>query len=208
MCEEKRKKVTTEYGLAENASNEETVLVENSKPLWKRFVRLGAYLILVLTVFCFARPGFSPTTSMAPTIPSPCLCLTAPIYGMLDCEPKRFDVVSVKITDAQSTQLNVPPYEQLCKRVIGLGGEKLEIKGGVVYINDEPLQEDYLPEDYVPEATENFGPYYIPDGYMFLMGDNRNNSFDSRFLAEPYFSYESITAVTWMCIGRETHFIK
>ena len=207
MRNKNRTVITTEYRFTENQiENAEEEAVVKQKPIWKRFVRLGVYLVLVTTVFCFARPGFSPTTSMAPTIPSPCICLTAPIYGMLNIKPQRFDIVSVKMSEAQSEQLKMPTYEQLCKRVIGLGGEKLEIKDGLVYINDELLQEDFLPDDYIPSG--NFGPYYIPEGYVFLMGDNRNDSFDSRYLTDPYFSCESITTLTWFCIGREINFVR
>ena len=137
MRNKNRTVITTEYNFTENQiENAEKEVVVKQKPIWKRFVRLGVYLVLVTTVFGFARPGFSPTTSMAPTIPSPCICLTAPIYGMLNIKPQRFDIVSVKMSEAQSEQLKMPTYEQLCKRVIGLGGEKLEIKDGLVYIND------------------------------------------------------------------------
>lgn len=207
MRNKNRTVITTEYSFTENQiENAEEEAVVKQKPIWKRFAHLGAYLVLVTTIFCFARPACAPTASMAPTIPTPCICLMAPIYGMFNLEPQRFDVVSIKMNEAQGEQLNMPTYKQLCKRVIGLGGEKLEIKDGLVYINDELLQEDFLPDDYIPNG--NFGPYYIPEGHVFLMGDNRNYSFDSRYLSDPYFSYESITALTWFCIGRETHFIR
>ena len=64
------------------------------------------------------------------------------------------------------------------KRVIGLEGERIRAEGGVVYVNGRPLEEPYLTTDMY---TSDFPEAEIPPGYMFVMGDNRPNSRDSRF---------------------------
>jgi signal peptidase I len=71
-----------------------------------------------------------------------------------------------------------PSGDRLVKRVIGLPGEKLEIVNGVVYINGHKLDEPYIKQ--VP--TGNTPPIVLPADEYFVMGDNRNNSDDSRFL--------------------------
>jgi signal peptidase I len=62
------------------------------------------------------------------------------------------------------------------KRIIGLPGETLAIADGFVYINGRKLDEPYVKS----RGADNFGPITIPDGYVFVMGDNRTDSFDSR----------------------------
>lgn len=66
------------------------------------------------------------------------------------------------------------PQEDYIKRVIGLPGDQVEVQDGQVFINGQPLIEDYLaaPPDYT-------GSWEVPDGRLFVLGDNRNQSSDS-----------------------------
>ncbi len=86
-------------------------------------------------------------------------------------KPSRGDIV-VFNPPGQHTE----PY---IKRIIGLPGEKISVHDGAVYINDQRLEETYLtsPTEWRGIATEDVT---IPQGYVFVMGDNRNNSSDSR----------------------------
>jgi signal peptidase I len=68
--------------------------------------------------------------------------------------------------------------DEWIKRVVGLPGEVVEARDGVVLIDGQVLSEPYLPADV---RTEDFGPIEVPEGRVFVMGDNRGDSHDSRF---------------------------
>ena len=70
-----------------------------------------------------------------------------------------------------------PSTEEYIKRVIGLPGETVEGKVGHVFINGQELIEPYLPPG---TTTSDFGPVTVPKGGLWVMGDNRSNSSDSR----------------------------
>jgi len=70
------------------------------------------------------------------------------------------------------------------KRVIGVGGDKIEVRNKVVYVNDTPLSEEYaVYKDPRIDSSQrdNFGPFTVPRRSFFVMGDNRDQSYDSRF---------------------------
>ncbi|MDK2798467.1 MAG: signal peptidase [Clostridiales bacterium] len=83
------------------------------------------------------------------------------------------------------------PHEknvQLVKRVVGMGGETILIKDGKLYINGKLHLEPYIYE----KMNEDFGPYEIPEYGYFVMGDNRNNSYDCRKWDQKYITKDMI----------------
>lgn len=84
-------------------------------------------------------------------------------------EPQRGEIVVFKYP--------ADPSHRYIKRIIGLPGDTVRISNGVVYINDTPIEENYTLEP----AISDFGQVAVPPGHYFVLGDNRNNSEDSRY---------------------------
>ncbi len=90
--------------------------------------------------------------------------------------PQRFDVVIFRYP--------VDETQNFIKRVIGLPGEKIEIREGRIYVDDskQPLEEPYLPEEWVDD--NNGYVFEVPKDHYLVLGDNRNISLDARFWAD------------------------
>ena len=106
-------------------------------------------------------------------------------------EPKRFDIVSFPYDDAA--------YPYLIKRIIGLPGETVQIKEGKIYINDELLQESYGLE-VIQSGGLADNPITLGADEYFVMGDNRNDSTDSRFAEVGNVKRADIMGRAWLQI--------
>lgn len=148
------------------------------KAFWKEVLSyieifIIAFIIAYILTHFFIINCRVPTGSMLDTIQ-----LKDRIIGSrlsyISKDPERGDIIIFPAPDDE-TKIYI-------KRVIGLPGETVEVKGGRVYINgsDTPLEEPYLNERYLI-GSKDFGPYTIPDDSYFMLGDHRNDSKDSRF---------------------------
>ena len=86
--------------------------------------------------------------------------------------PKRFDVVICRYPGRGDTNF--------VKRVVGLPGDTVELRNGWLYVNGERYEEPYIQDEYRGGMLNTFGPFTVPEGCYFVMGDHRNNSNDSR----------------------------
>ena len=107
--------------------------------------------------------------SMAPTLDDQDRLIVNKLVYRLS-SPRRSDIVMLYYP------LN--PDKSFVKRVIAEEGDQVRIVDGRVFVNDVPVQDDYVPTEY--RSHDDWGPQVIPEGYDFVMGDHRNNSSDSR----------------------------
>lgn len=141
---------------------------------------IAAAVIFSLFInFCIIVNATVPTSSMETTIMSGDRVIGSRL-AYARKQPERGDIVIFKNPDDESVLY--------IKRLIGMPGETLEIYDGKVYIDGKALDEPYL--NVVTEGT--FGPYEIPEGSYFMMGDNRNNSADSRYWDHTYLKEDKI----------------
>jgi signal peptidase I len=129
-------------------------------------------LVIALLIRAFlVEPRYIPSLSMYPTfdIGDQLLVDKVTRFGSY----KRRDVVV--FNPAQKYIEMTGNTEALIKRVVGVAGDIVEIKNGIVYINGEAQEEAYTNE----QADYNLGPLRVPTGAVFVLGDNRNHSFDS-----------------------------
>ena len=149
--------------------------------------------IVVLVAFLIVRYGLERMTmsgnGMEPTVKDDDSILINKMSYKLH-SVKRNDVVVLRQNGSEHNYYVV-------QRVIGLPGETVEVIDGKVYINgsDTPLDEPYLPEP----MEGSYGPYEVPEGCYFMMGDNRNNSLDARFWDNKFVAKNKIVAKVLFC---------
>lgn len=106
-------------------------------------------------------------------------------------QPQRGDIVVFTRPDENGTFEDESDIN-IIKRVVGLPGDKIEVRDAKLYVNDQPLDEGYARWEDGGIREGNFGPETVPDGHVFLLGDNRDHSRDSRFWQEPFLPIDRI----------------
>lgn len=164
------KDVTKEFPSASKEFKEE--IIKPNKRWWKNS---SVLILTLLVVFLFIKififsPFYIPSPSMEPTLLNKDVIIVNKIIYYYS-EPSRGDIIVFNYP------LDPLKKTKLVKRIIGLPGETIAIKNNKVYINGQATSELYITDDL---KYEDFGPKEIPTEMYFVMGDNRNNSLDSR----------------------------
>jgi signal peptidase I len=151
---------------------------EERRPATKKSGGALEYLVILLVsfalVFGFVRPFvmeafWIPSGSMIPTLEiGDRVLVNKFIYRFTD--PSRGDIIVFESVDNSN--------EDLIKRVVGLPGDKIAVRGGKLFVNGEPQREPYTNKK-LPDRSF-FARNKVPKNHVFVMGDNRGNSADSR----------------------------
>lgn len=139
--------------------------------LWRRLVDLAvvaAFIGLILYVHQrVVRVVYVGTGSMIPTV-QPGDRLLVHLAAYRKAKPQRGDIIAFWAEEQKEYEV---------KRVIAIGGDMIIVGGGAVILNDRRLREPYVTQPMIREPPVGG---LIPEGYLFVMGDNRNGSEDSR----------------------------
>jgi len=169
---------------------------------FRRALRIGIRIVgLVVVIVAFSKASlveafFVPSSSMNPTLRvSDYILVPKFLYGLriplVDdvlvswAKPDRGDVIVFK--QPRPGTHSATENEAFVKRVIGLEDDVVEIRGTKVFLNGNALDEPYARwVDADSDPAYHYGPVRVPPGMLFVLGDNRTNSEDSRDWADPF----------------------
>jgi signal peptidase I len=158
----------------ENPAPNDKPQPKDENPWLEGLKTIGLSAILAIGIRQFvAEARYIPSGSMLPTLQINDRLIVDKLSYRFNT-PQRGDIVVFSPTSTLEKQ-NF--HDAFIKRVIGLPGDKVEVKGGRVFVNDQALRENYIEED----PQYQWGPQTVPPGSYLVLGDNRNNSYDSHY---------------------------
>lgn len=148
-----------------------------------KMIAIVVVTVLIVNQFILINARI-PSESMANTILAGDQIFGNRLAYLFD-DPERYDIVIFKYPDDRS--------QYFIKRVIGLPGETVTIVDGDVYVTTAEGEEILVEDSFLPEdANGSYGPYEVPEGSYFMLGDNRNWSKDSRYWNNTYVPEDDI----------------
>ncbi len=159
------------------AQPEKKIHAEHEENPWLEIVKtIGLAAVMAIGIRSFvAEARYIPSGSMEPTLQINDRLFIEKISYRFN-PPERGDIIVFRPTDTLK-QENPELKDAFIKRVIGTPGDVVEVRSGKVFINGEPIEEDYIaaPPEY------EWGPEEVPADSYLVLGDNRNNSYDSHY---------------------------
>lgn len=193
------------------------------KSLWREYAEaLAIALVLAFFIRSFGVQAFKiPSESMLETLQvGDHLLVNKFLYGLKwpfgsssyllrGEDPQRGDIIVFAYPN--------DPSVDYIKRIIGVPGDRIEIRDKQLYRNGEAVREPYIrmsEPDSIQPIRDNYGPVHVPEGKYFVMGDNRDNSYDSRFWGfvdrtairgkawRIYWSSDGLSNIRWSRFGK------
>lgn len=163
---------------------------KKKKSFFREVIEFVIPIILAVAIALFLKNcvianAKVPTGSMLNTIQEGDRIIASRLAYLND-DPERYDIIIFKYPDDES--------QYFVKRVIGLPGETVNIVNGIVYVTKTDGTTIQLDDSFVTNCVPvgNFGPYVVPEDSYFMLGDNRNNSEDSRYWENKYVKKDKI----------------